>query len=264
MKRRSVVVPAAVVLLSALTGAYAQPRPGPGASPWGLGAAVVARTDIYAGESSKLGAVPLVSYQGEKFFWRGLSGGYHLLDRDSFTLDATLGVRFGGIKKEDFGAAELAARGINRDLLEDRDRGLDLGISGAFKGTMGVVELALKADASGTSKGFETSAKYSYPLQWGSAMVTPHVAVAHQSSKMANYYYGTLDAEVARGVVNYKPGSAVIPRIGVDLMQPFTGNWMLMGGLTYSALPGKIRNSPLVDKDAKGVTSVFVGVSRKF
>ena len=264
MKRRSVVVPAAVVLLSALTGAYAQPRPGPGASPWGLGAAVVARTDIYAGESSKLGAVPLVSYQGEKFFWRGISGGYHLLDREGFALDATLGVRFGGIKKEDFGAAELAARGINRDLLEDRDRGLDLGISGAFKGTMGVVELALKADASGTSKGFETSAKYSYPLQWGSATVTPHVAVAHQSSKMANYYYGTLDAEVARGVVNYKPGSAVIPRIGVDLMQPFAGKWMLTGGLSYSALPGKIRNSPLVDKDVKGVTAVFVGVSRKF
>ena len=264
MKRLSVVVPAAVVLLSAATGAFAQPRPEPGASTWGVGVAVVGRTDIYAGESSKIGAVPLVSYEGEKFFWRGIGGGYHLLSRDGFTLDATLSVRFGGIKKEDFGAAELAARGINRNLLEDRDRGLDLGISGAFKGTMGVVELALKADASGTSKGFETSAKYSYPLQWGSAMVTPHVAVAHQSSKMANYYYGTLDAEVARGVVNYKPGSAVIPRIGVDLMQPFADKWMLTGGLTYSALPGKIRNSPLVDKDVKGVRSVFAGVSRKF
>lgn len=264
MKRLSVVVPAAVVLLSAATGAFAQPMPEPGTSPWGVGVAVVGRTDIYAGESSKIGAVPLVSYEGEKFFWRGIGGGYHLLSRDGFTLDATLSVRFGGIKKEDFGAAELAARGINRNLLEDRDRGLDLGISGAFKGTMGVVELALKADASGTSKGFETSAKYSYPLQWGSAMVTPHVAVAHQSSKLANYYYGTLDTEVARGVVNYKPGSAVIPRIGVDLMQPFAGKWMLTGGLSYSALPGKIRNSPLVDKDVKGVTSVFVGVSRKF
>jgi outer membrane protein len=95
-------------------------------------------------------------------------------------------------------------------------------------------------------------------------MITPHVAVSHQSSKLANYYYGTLDAEVARGVVNYKPGSAVIPRVGIDVMQPFAGKWMLTGGLSYSALPGKIRNSPLVDKDAKGVTAVFVGVSRKF
>jgi outer membrane protein len=267
MKRKSIVVPAAVVLLSALTGvtgAYAQPKPEPGASPWSLGVGVAARTDIYAGESAKLRAVPLISYQGEKFFWRGISGGYHVLSRDGFTLDATLGARLAGIKKEDFGVAELAARGINRNLLEDRDIGLDLGIAGSFKGPMGVVELALKADVSGASKGYEASAKYGYPLQWGSATITPNVAVSHYSAKLANYYYGTLDAEVARGVVDYKPGSAVIPRVGIDLMRPFADKWMLTGGLSYSALPSKIRNSPLVDRDANGVTSVFVGVSRKF
>ncbi|MCZ8257151.1 MAG: MipA/OmpV family protein, partial [Polaromonas sp.] len=215
MKRKSVVVPAGAVFLSALaavTGAYAQPRPEPGASPWGLGVGVAARTDIYAGESAKLRAVPLISYQGEKFFWRGISGGYHLLSRDGFTLDATLSARLAGIKKEDFGVAELAARGINRNLLDDRDGGLDLGIAGSFTGQMGVVELALKADVSGASKGYEASAKYGYPLQWGSTTITPNIAVSHHSAKLANYYYGTLDAEVARGVVNYKPGSATIPR----------------------------------------------------
>lgn len=267
MKRKSVVVPAAVVLLSALmgaTGAYAQPQPEPGASPWGLGLGVAARTDIYAGESAKLRAVPLISYQGEKFFWRGISGGYHILSRDGFTFDATLGARLAGIKKEDFGVAELAARGINRNLLEDRDGGLDLGIAGSFKGQMGVVELALKADVSGASKGYEASAKYGYPLQWGSTTITPNIAVSHYSAKLANYYYGTHDAEVARGVVNYKPGSAVIPRVGVEVMRPFADKWILAGGLSYSALPSKIRNSPLVDRGANGVTSVFVGVSRKF
>lgn len=264
MKRKFVVVPAGVALLSAFTSAAAQPRPEPGASPWGLGVGVTARTSIYAGESSNATLVPLISYQGEKFFWRGLSGGYHLLSREGFKLDATLGARFSGIKKDDFGVAELAARGINRNLLENRDDGLDLGIAGSFKGPMGVVELALKADVSGASKGFETSAKYGYPLQWGSTTVTPNVSVSHYSSKLANYYYGTLDAEVARGVVNYKPGSAVIPRVGVEVMRPFAEKWVLLGGLSYSALPSKISNSPLVDKDANGVTSVFVGVSRKF
>ena len=264
MKRKFVVVPAGVVLLSAFTGAAAQSRPEPGASPWALGAAVVSRSNLYAGESSKVGAVPLISYEGEKFFWRGIGGGYHLLSRDGFKLDATLSARFGGIKKDDFGAAELAARGINRNLLEDRDDGLDLGIAGAFKGRMGVVELALKADVSGASKGYEASAKYGYPLQWGSATVTPHVSVNHYSKKLANYYFGTLDTEVARGVVDYKPGSAVIPRVGVDVMRPFADRWILTGGLSYSALPSKISDSPLLDRDKKGVTAVYVGVSRKF
>lgn len=264
MKRRF-TVPACVLLLSAFTSAFAQPGPPePGASPWSFGVGVAARTSIYAGEDSSAKLLPIISYQGEKFFWRGMGGGYHLLNRDGFKLDATLGGRLNGIEKDDFGAAQLAARGINRNLLEDRENGLDLGIAGSFKGRMGVLELALKADVSGTSKGFETSAKYGYPLHWGATMVTPNIAISHYSSKLANYYYGTLDTEVARGVVNYKPGSAIIPRVGVEVMRPFADKWMLMGGLSHSVLPSKISNSPLVDKDANGVTSVFVGVSRKF
>lgn len=263
--KRKLIVPAGVLLLATSMGALAQPGPPePGASPWGLGVGVATRSTVYAGESSNAAVVPLISYQGEKFFWRGISGGYHLLDREGFKVDATLGARMMGMEKDDFGVTELAARGINRTLLEDRDNGLDLGIAGSFKGQFGVVELAFKADVSGASKGFETSAKYGYPMQFGSTSITPNVAISHYSTKLANYYYGTLDTEVARGVVNYKPGSAVIPRVGVDVMRPFADKWMLMGGLSYSALPGKIRNSPLVDKDTKGVTSVFVGVSRKF
>jgi outer membrane protein len=264
MKRSFVVVPAAVLLAFTSISAFAQPGPEPGASPWGLGVGVVARTRIYAGESSNATLAPLISYQGEKFFWRGISGGYHLFDRDGLTLDATLGARFNGIKRDDFGTAALAARGINRNLLEDRDDGLDLGLAGAWKGHMGVLELGLKADVSGASKGFETTAKYGYPLHWGSTMLTPNIGISHYSKKLANYYYGTLDTEVARGVVNYKPGSVLIPRVGLDLMRPFADKWMLMGGLSYSALPGKITDSPLVDRDTNGVTSVFVGVSRKF
>ena len=263
--KRKFVVPAAVLLLMSMSmSAFAQPKPEPGASPWGLGLGLASRSSIYAGESANTAVVPLISYQGEKFFWRGISGGYHLLNRDGFKIDATLGARMMGIEKDDFGATELAARGINRNLLQDRDNGLDLGVAGSFKGQFGAVELALKADVSGASKGFETSAKYGYPMQFGSTSITPNVGISHYSKKLANYYYGTLDTEVARGVVNYKPGSAVIPRVGVDLMRPFADQWMLMGGLSYSALPDKIRNSPLVDKDTRGVTSVFVGVSRKF
>jgi outer membrane protein len=265
MKRKFVVVvPAAGLLLSMSIAAVAQPKPEPGASPWGIGVALGGRSSVYAGESSNTFLAPLISYRGEKFFWRGISGGYHLLDRDGLELDATLGVRFDGIKRDDFGVAALAARGINRNLLDDRDDGLDLGIAGSYKGRMGVVELALKADVSGASKGFETTAKYGYPLHWGSTMLTPHIGISHYSKKLANYYYGTLDTEVARGVVNYKPGSAVIPRVGLDLMRPFADKWMLVGGLSYSALPSKITNSPLVDRDTNGVTSMFVGVSRKF
>lgn len=259
------IVPVGMLLASTVMSAFAQQNAGHGGPPpWGLGLGVVSKSSVYAGEDSTAKVVPLINYESDTFFFRGIGGGYHLLDRDGFKLDATLGFRLNGIKKEDFGSAQLATRGINRNLLEDRDNGLDLGIAASFSGRMGEVELAMKTDVSGASKGFETSAKYGYPMQFGSTSITPNVSISHYSKKLANYYYGTLDSEVARGVVNYKPGSTVIPSIGVELMRPFGENWMLMGNLSYSALPSRITDSPLLDKDTSGVTSVFVGISRGF
>jgi outer membrane protein len=84
------------------------------------------------------------------------------------------------------------------------------------------------------------------------------------SKKMADYYYGTLASEVARGVVDYKPGRATIPVIGIDVMHPLNKEWTLMGALSYRALPGKLKDSPLVDKDTKGSASLMVAVSRGF
>lgn len=259
------IVPVGVLLMSTAVSAFAQQSPDRGGPPpWGLGLGVVSKTNIYAGEDSSVKVVPLVSYESDTFFFRGIGGGFHLIDREDFKLDATIGFRLNGIKKEDFGTAQLAARGVNRNLLEDRDDGLDLGIAASFSGQMGEIELAIKADVSGASKGFEASAQYGYPMQWGSTSITPNVSISHYSKKLANYYYGTLDSEVARGVVNYKPGSAVVPSIGVELMRPFGDNWILMSNVSYSALPSRITDSPLLDKDTSGVTSVFVGISRGF
>ncbi len=231
---------------------------------WALGVGTSVSSSVYAGEDTRVVPFPLVSYQGERFFWRGIGGGAHLLKRGNFSVDAILAARMDGIERDDFGVAELAARGINRARLEDRDNGLDLGVAANWRGPMGQLELELKGDVSGASKGIEAGVKYAYPYQWGSTRISPHVGVAHLSKKLANYYYGTLPEEVARGVVDYKPGSATVPRIGVDVMRPFAGRWAFIGNVSYKKLPGKISDSPLVEKDTDGVVSAFIGVSRGF
>jgi outer membrane protein len=235
------------------------PRPG-----WGLGLGVVVSSAEYAGEDRRVRAVPLVSYEGERFFWRGISGGVHLYRQQGFSLDATLSARFSGIEKKDFGVRELAARGINRDLLDDRDDSLDLGLAAGWSGDLGKLEVGIKGDAGGASKGYEATLKYGYPVKLGRTRVTPHAGVSVMSKKMANYYYGTLASEVARGVVDYKPGSAATPVIGIDVMHPINRDWMLMGGLSYRALPDKFKDSPLVDKDTNGSASLIFAVSRSF
>lgn len=84
------------------------------------------------------------------------------------------------------------------------------------------------------------------------------------SKKLSNYYFGTHDAEVARGVVNYKPDSAAVPSIGIDVVHPLSGKWIILGGPSYKILPTKITDSPLLKKDTNGSASLVLGVSRGF
>lgn len=248
-----------VTLISAAGIASAQQAPR-----WGLGVGAAVSDSVYAGEGTRVTPFPLVSYQGERFYWRGISGGAHLVKRGGFTLDATLSARFDGIDKDDFGVAELAERGIDRALLEDRDDAFDLGLAGSWRGAYGQLDLGIKGDITSTSKGHEANISYSYPIQWGATRIAPNIGVSHLSKKLANYYYGTLPDEVARGVTSYQPGSAAVARIGVDLMRPFAGNWVFIGNVAYRKLPTKLSDSPLVEKDKDGSVSAFIGFSRGF
>ena len=229
-----------------------------------LGLGTVVSTTVYAGEDRRIMPVPLVSYESKRFFWRGISGGVHLVDLDGFSVDATLSARFSGVKRKDFGVNELAQRGINRDLLDNRKDGLDLGIAATWGGDFGELEAGVKGDASAASKGYEAHLKYGYPVQMDATRITPHVGVALMSKKLSNYYFGTMASEVARGVVDYKPGSAAVPTLGIEVMHPLSGQWMLLGGVSYKVLPKKITDSPLVKKDTNGSASLFLGVAKGF
>lgn len=251
-----------LLILSAAGAATAQDAP---QQPrWGLGVGAAVSDSVYAGEGTRVTPFPLLTYDSDLLFWRGIGGGAHILRRGGLSLDATLSARMDGIDRDDFGTAELAARGVNRALLEDRDNGLDAGLALQWRGAPGQLELAVKGDVSGASKGLEASVKYAYPLQLGGTRISPNIGVSWMSKKLANYYFGTLPEEVARGVVNYQPGAATVPRIGVDVVHPFAGRWALIGNVSYRRLPGKLSDSPLVEQDTKGNVSAFLGLSRSF
>ncbi|MGX1171652.1 MipA/OmpV family protein [Pseudomonas sp. R151218B TE3479] len=231
---------------------------------WGLGLGTAVSSGVYAGQDTQLTPFPLITYEGERFFWRGIAGGAHLFKYDGLTVDATLSARMDGIDRSDFGRRELAERGIDRSLLDDRDDGIDLGIAATWAGTYGQLEFDVKGDLSSASDGYEAGVKYGYPIQWGQSSITPNVGVSHLSKKLANYYYGTLPGEVARGVVDYRPGSSTVQRVGLDFLRPFADRWAFIANVSYERLPGKITDSPLVDKDTNGAVSAFFGISRGF
>jgi len=233
-------------------------------SRWSVGLAAGARTELYAGEGTYTRVVPFFGYEGERFYWRGITAGYHLVKGEGFVLDGFLAGRLGAMDADDFGREELARRGIDRDLLEDRDDSVDAGLAASWRGKAGEIKFELKADITDTSGGYEADIGYLYPMRLGGFLLTPSVGVKYLSKDTADYYYGTLDKEVARGVVRYEPGSAMLPYIGITVARPFAEKWRAMANAGYEFLPSEITDSPLLKEDIDGNAGLFIGVSRQF
>lgn len=238
---------------------------GPGGPPrWAVGMAGLFKDSPYAGEGTDAQPIPLLTYNGERFYFRGITAGWNLFSNESFEVSAIAKFRFDGFDVKDLGQAELARNGIDYQLLEDRDFGLDAGIGMTWRGAVGEIELELLSDVTDASGGQEINLQYGYPLSWGKNMITPTIGATWLSKDMANYYYGTLDTEVARGVVNYKPGATSIIHIGVNYFRPLGDKWSVMAMFKYSILPDKISDSPLIEADTDSSMSVLIGVSRSF
>ena len=233
------------------------------ASTWGLGVGGIASSDPYAGRETRYVPLPIITYDSKRFFFRGIEGGMHLYDDDWLKIDALIKGDFSGIDAKDFGRQELANNGINRDLLTDRDDTAQAGFKISLEGQYGEFAVEAGVDVLDASGGFEVKAEYGYPINFGSRLtLTPTVGVNWLSADTANYYYGTLDEEVARGVVRYRPGAAAIPEVGVELKYNFSGKWLLMSNISYQSLPSKLSDSPLLDSDK--TARAFIGVLRVF
>ncbi|WP_129774378.1 MipA/OmpV family protein [Peristeroidobacter soli] len=232
-------------------------------SRWGLGLGAVASDNPYAGRGVRYTPFPLITYESPRLFFQGITGGVHLLDTRALEIDLIVAPNFDGIDADDFGASRLARNGIDRSLLADRKDSADAGFEVGFSGRYGELKFQALADVLGASGGYEASVSYGYPVQLGQSIVlTPSLGATWLSADRSDYYYGILDEEVARGVRGYRPGTAVIPEVGLDLQYGFADRWVLMSGLKYRALPGKLEDSPLLESGQS--LRLFIGVLRAF
>ena len=231
---------------------------------WGLGAGAIASDSPYAGEGIRVQPIPLISYRGEKFFFQGITAGWQVIGSESFELAAIAKLRFDGFDIDELSRQKLAANGLDFRQLEARDDSADAGVNATWSGMAGELEIEILADVTDTSGGQEFSIEYGYPMQLGQTRVTPNIGATWLSDDMANYYYGTLDEEVARGVVDYQPDAVVIPHVGVNVMHFLGKNWSLLAFLEYSVLPDELKDSPLLEPDSDGTASILIGVSRSF
>ncbi|HST44666.1 MAG TPA: MipA/OmpV family protein [Luteimonas sp.] len=255
----------AFLTLSAIAAAQSAPVADPSTrGEWTLGVGAIATDSPYAGEGSRLRPVPLIGYEGDRVFVRGTAAGVRLVESQGLSLDVIASARLDGFDIDDLGRRELLANGVDAELLEDRDDGLDAGLRATYGGGWGALSLEAVHDVSDASDGYEVAVEYRYTWLLGRSTLTANVGSSRLSDDLAGYYYGTLEEEVARGVTAYAPGAATVHRIGLTWMHPVGDTWHLVASAEASHLPDELRDSPLLEPDSDRTGRLFVGFSRRF
>jgi len=196
--------------------------------------------------------VPAIGYEGKTIFLRGLRFGAHLKTSPQLTADFLVQPRFAGFKSSDIASIPS---------LEDRRDSLDAGFNMRIALTKAsAFRITALADVLSRSNGQEVDLRYEYLYRHGRTRVTPWFGGQWLSSKLADYYYGTLSSEVAAGAPSYRPGAVVLPQFGVSIFAPVEqSKWTAFTLLAASLLPSRLSNSPLVDGDTSSI--IVAGIS---
>lgn len=210
----------------------------------------------YQGGKNKVYPLPLINYQGDKFFISGLQGGYYLWkgSEDQFSVIlSTSGQEFDPGNSDD-----PAVKQMNKRHLTMMAGGMWQHIA-----RWGVVKTSLVGDVLDQSNGFIWNTNWHYPLTIGRLAVNPGLGVSWNSAHQTDYYYGVSQQESARsGLSAYQASDSWLPYAEVRVSYALTQRWRLGAGGRYQWFGSEVKDSPLVAKS--GQMMIWTGVSYTF
>ena len=236
-----------IALLAATAPALAQ-QPDP--PRWTVGALVIDRDAPYRDLDEGLLVVPLVRFEGERAYLRGLRGGVRLVESPGHELAVFAQARLDGYDSKD--SPYLAG-------MEDRRASLDLGLASTWTSqTLGALELSAAVDALDRSGGYELAASWTGRFAAGAWTFLPGASLRWQDAKMMDYYYGVRTSEALPGRAAYSADAALTPDVSVLATRELGKRWSVFARASHAWLPSEVTDSPLVDRN--GNTSLFLGV----
>jgi len=240
-------IPLTLIALFTVTPALAQQ---PDAPRWTVGALVIDRDAPYRELDEDLIAVPLVRFEGERAYLRGLRGGLRLIQSPEYELAVFAQARLDGYDSED--SPFLAG-------MADRRVSLDLGISSTWiSQKVGALELSVAADALDRSGGVELAASWTGRFGAGGWLFYPGASLRWQDASLVDYYYGVRTGEAQLGRPAYSADSAITPELSLLATRTLGERWNLFARAGHTWLPSEVRDSPLVDRN--GSTSLLIGI----
>ncbi|MCW8936103.1 MAG: MipA/OmpV family protein [Gammaproteobacteria bacterium] len=197
-------------------------------------------------EESVQDIIPLLYYDGDLFFIRGLSGGVKLFNNDAWQFSLLGKYRYFDIPAE------------YQNLLQ----GNALDIGGQLKYRFKYNFEANFEILNDQDHRYYTSLNTRYLWKSASWELFPYADLRFKSADFNDYYYG-LDGFSEPGnpssTLNNKIGSAFDMTVGSELRYHVTSNFYLLGRAQYTALDSKTRNSISIENSSFG--EIYMGIA---
>ena len=209
----------------------------------GLGGSIT--TNEYKDMSGDVIALPLLGYEGEYLYLRGVAGGIHFFRNEWLELNAQL-----SYMPQHFYADQSDDWAMRR--LNDRYSSLFGGFNGRILSEYGILSATISTDLLGYSNGILVDASYSYPLDLGRVKLAPTVGMQWTDANYNRYYYGIDHGEASRSHLKYyEPDSACSPYAQLSASMGITENWSAFGSVRAMFLSPAITDSPMVGTGEK-------------
>ncbi|MEX3019388.1 MipA/OmpV family protein [Kluyvera sp. STS39-E] len=196
--------------------------------------------------------VPVINYEGDNFWFRGLGGGYYLWNDGTDQLSV-----MGYWSPTYFKPGDSDNSQLRR--LDKRKSTVMAGVSWMHHTQYGSLRTALSGDVLDNSNGIVWDTAWVYRYTNGGLTLTPGIGVEWNSENQNQYYYGVSHREAARsGLRSYDPSNSWNPYLEMSANYRFAGNWSVYGTARYTRLSDEITDSPMVDKSWSGLLSTGV------
>ncbi len=225
------------------------------AGPWTVGAGVGVVQSPYKQYDDDVYPVPVVAYEGDDFWFRGLGGGYYLWNDKTDKLSITAYYSPLHFKPHDSDNNQLRQ-------LDRRRSTVMAGLTYIHETPYGFLRTTFAGDTLDNSNGFTGDVAWLYRYTNDRLHITPGIGVEWSSENQNDYYYGVSGKESRRsGLKSYNPDDSWSPYVELAVNYSLTDNWNIYGSGRYTRLSDEVTDSPMVDKSWSGLFSTGVTYS---
>lgn len=209
----------------------------------GLGGALI--TNEYKDMHGSSTLLPLLGYEGEYAYLRGVAAGIHFFRIDWLELNAQI-----SYLPQHFYADDSDDWAIRR--LDDRYSTLMGGFNGRILSDYGVLNATFSTDLLGYNNGILIEASYAFPVKLGIVDLLPAIGFQWADANYDQYYYGVDHSEARKsGLSYYEPRDSFSPYAQLGATVNFDDHWSAMGSARITFLGEEIHESPMVQQSEK-------------